>query len=223
MYRTILTAALVLSAAPALRAQGPGYYEPVFGNCAGPDDNCSALPRRFPFAAGCTNVSFLTGFDTSVATKGLDLSSAPQSFRVGCMLNTPPGGCEWYANAAWEAIGDFTYAPVSTGPADALVGPSLLLRYNHVDTSCALVPFVQAGVGALWNDAHRDARQNHLGQDVSLAARLGAGARYMFTDNVAMEAEVGYRHLSNLSQSERNAGVHSVGVQVGFTYFIGRR
>ncbi|MFA5008352.1 MAG: acyloxyacyl hydrolase [Candidatus Omnitrophota bacterium] len=95
------------------------------------------------------------------------------------------------------------------------VGSNFLFEYVF-PLSEKLQPYVKGGVGALYMSQHtveQSTQYNFLPQG-------GAGIRYFIKDNVALDLEYRYRHLSNASLKHPNSGIDANMYLGGVTIFF---
>lgn len=147
---------------------------------------------------------------------------ATVSLRYGYMLTAPrPSGALW--SGAPELLFDFTIAPVTDGYADIVVGPSVLLRYNFTGSDASLVPYLQAGAGLVYSDAHQAEGQDAIGQPIEFLLQAQAGLRWRISPHCSLDLEAGWQHISNAGLAERNGGLNNLGGSIGFTYVFPAR
>ena len=147
-----------------------------------------------------------------------DIDYWQTNVRLGWMLSSPRGdgsGLDGNLEALLEISNSFVF----DGFGDYLGGIAGLIRYNFTGAGDRFVPYVQAGLGAVYSDAHEDMSQAAIGQPVSFSLRTGAGFRYLLGGNWSLDAEAAFEHISNAGMDDRNDGVNAVGGFVGITYF----
>jgi lipid A 3-O-deacylase len=176
---------------------------------------------RTPFNAGTWELQ--TGVGLFVSENYHDRVS-PQyndidgTVRVGVMLNTP--GTTRFRRGNFELLGELFGAGVIKGPADVIVGTTLLLRHNIVFPGAWLVPYAQIGGGGAYSDAHKDQIQRKIGAPLSFNLKAGVGARAFVNEKTAIFLEFDYRHLSNAGIASRNRGLNSGGAWLGASFFF---
>ena len=144
---------------------------------------------------------------------------APLSIRHGWNLGNPSG----YGGTVpgnWEFVLDVTGAAITSSYGSWFAGSSAFLRYNWADAGSPVVPYVQAGAGALVNDAHRDQTQRAIGQAVEFTLQAQLGLKWYVAPSLSLDVEGGFQHISNAGLSDRNAGVNAFGGSVGLTYYF---
>lgn len=189
------------------------------------DAHCSNLGQRYPFSCGQGALQVMGGYYrmSSLGPSGPQFDYAPFAVRVGIMASDVQFDDHWFRGCGElllevngsAALGEFgTY----------LTGPNLILRYNFVQPDWLIIPYLQCGAGFVFTDAHQTpaSRQHLIGQAFEFLLRAEVGARWMLTECVSVDAEVGYQHISNAALAERNGGVNNLGFALGFTYFFGR-
>jgi opacity protein-like surface antigen len=147
-------------------------------------------------------------FATSTA-KWETINYQLEDLRVEWMYDSPrhAGWLRGNNEFLLEAFG----GPVTKGPGSYLVGGSPLWRYNFVQPGARLVPYIQLGMGALYNNIYRSREQSEIGQGFEFALQGGIGLKYLINDRWAISAEVAYRHISNGGMTARNQGLNSIG------------
>jgi hypothetical protein len=141
--------------------------------------------------------------------------------RLGWMLYCPcPDHCILRGNV--EALLELAVDPVFFGFGSIVTGPSVLLRYNFVQPDCKLIPYVQGGVGIVYNDAWRDHTQRAVGQQWEFYLQAMAGIHCMLHPKWSLDLEGGLLHISDANQSDRNGGVNALGGSLGLTYYFGK-
>jgi hypothetical protein len=169
-------------------------------------------------------LQFMTG--AAFSPVGIGPSDHPDfnynlnELRLGWMLNTPdPDGGIFAGNV--EALIALSGGAVIESFGSFLVGPTALLRYNFVQPGWKIVPYVQGGAGFIYSDASEDDKeQDAIGQEIEFTPQASVGFRYLLTDNLSVDAEFIYHHISNASMSSRNDGINALGGLVGVSYFF---
>ncbi len=143
----------------------------------------------------------------------------PQNARVGWMLSSPdPEGGVFAGN--WEFILELSTSPIIEGPGNILFGPSILFRYNFVQPGWKVVPYLQAGSGFVYTDAHEDKSQRAIGGPIEFTPQGSLGMKFLVDRNWSIDVEAMYHHISNAGLEDRNLGINSVGGLIGFTYYF---
>jgi hypothetical protein len=76
-------------------------------------------------------------------------------------------------------------------------------------------------MGILFTDADKDHSQRALGNSFNFAPQGAAGARVPLSEDLALDAEFLYQHISNAGLSERNTGINAMGARIGIAWFFG--
>lgn len=178
-----------------------------------------ALVSAFPYEKGAREVQVGAGYFGSL-TPGTEirpnLDYAVFSIRHGWMLTSArPGDL----SGNLEFLLDLYAGGVTYGPRGVLAGGTLVLRYNLVPAGRKLVPYVQLGVGGLFNNIYENRTQRVIGSGFEFNLETSLGLRYMFNDRFALFAETGVRHLSNANTASRNFGINSAGGVIGVSLF----
>ena len=168
---------------------------------------------------GSRTLEVLAGYYHGVGKGVPRYDFVPVVVRFGLITSCgQPDGCR---RGNFEPLLEISGAPATTGPGSFYAGASFHLRYNFVQPECRLVPYVQIGAGITYNDGFRDPNQRALGNDIEFLLHAQVGARYFIRDNLALNVEAGYIHISNAGLSERNRGINAFGISAGVTYFLG--
>jgi hypothetical protein len=147
----------------------------------------------------------------------------PINVRLGAVLHDPCfPGC---IRGSYEALVEFSTAPVFSGFGHIVVGPTAILRYNFAQPDCRLVPYLQGGAGFAYTDGFEDRQQHAIGQWFEFTLKAAAGLHYFVNRNLAVDVEGGYTHISNADIASRNLGINAVGGSIGVTFSLpcGRR
>lgn len=141
------------------------------------------------------------------------------TYRGGLMINAPQDtdAC-WRGNL--ELLCDLTAGCVTSNYGNYIFGPAMIGRYNFVQPNASLIPYLQFGAGFIVTDADKDQTQNAIGQAFNARLFAGVGVHCLLRENLFLDIEGGYSSISDLGLAERGAGVHSLGVQFGLTYFF---
>ena len=157
----------------------------------------------------------LTGFPEGSP----DLNYAQTNVRLGWMLASPgPGRSVLRGN--WEGLVEISNSIIFKGPGNYIGGVTGLLRYNFVQPDWNLIPYIQGGLGIVYNDIYKDDTQQAIGQAIELAPQCSIGVHYLIDKNWAVAAEGMFHHMSNAGMSKRNNSLNSLGGFIGITYFF---
>lgn len=138
--------------------------------------------------------------------------------RYGWMLTSPAGdGC---FRGNWEFLLDAGVSGIWEGPGEVIVEAALVLRYNFVQPDSKLVPYIQIHAGGAYSDIADEPVQRLIGSELSFNLGAAIGLRYFVSERNALYVEGGWRHISNASTADRNLGLNSIGVQVGYSWFF---
>lgn len=181
-----------------------------------------AMSESFdPFAKGRMELELLAGGFGSLNGKGRptapDMSYGLGEVRLGWMLNDPSGDGMFRGNyeLLLGAFGGF----INDGPGDYLAGGEVVIRYNFVQPTATVVPFIQLGVGGAYSDAaEKDTIQKMIGADWSFQLQAAIGLRVFLSEHWALTTALQYQHFSNAGFNERNKGLDALGGFVGVSY-----
>jgi lipid A 3-O-deacylase len=149
-----------------------------------------------------------------------DLDYAQTNLRFGWMLQTP-GPRQDFLRGNWEGLVEMSNSIIFNGFGNYIGGITGLLRYNFVQPDWRVVPYIQGGVGIVYNDAYKDETQVAIGQAIEFTPQCSVGLHYLITDQWALDVEGMFHHISNAGMSERNNSINSLGGFLGVTYFFG--
>ncbi len=120
----------------------------------------------------------------------------------------------------YELLLEASGGPVTQGPGSYLVGGAFQWRYNFIQNpSQRIVPYGQFGFGGAYSDAHANHKQVELGSAGEFNEQVSIGSHFFVTKRLAIDAELGFRHLSNAGLTSRNTGVNTLGGLLGVSYF----
>jgi hypothetical protein len=181
----------------------------------------AAAPMRGGFATATSELEAGAGMFWSFTTRSSGNRPAINfqfsTLRYGWMLGE-------YGSGFWRGRGEFLIgafgAPVTQGPGDLLVGGEIIWRHNFLRPGGSIIPYVQIGGGALYNDIHEDQNQIEVGGPCEFMLHAAAGVRFMLNESWSLNVEGGYRHTSNAAIYDRNAGLNSLGGTLGFSYLF---
>lgn len=149
-----------------------------------------------------------------------DLDYAQTNLRFGWMLQTP-GPRNDFLRGNWEGLVEVSNSIIFNGFGNYIGGITGLLRYNFVQPDWRVVPYIQGGVGIVYNDAYKDKTQKAIGQAIEFTPQCSVGLHYLISDKWALDVEGMFHHISNAGMSERNNSINSLGGFLGVTYFFG--
>lgn len=170
-----------------------------------------------PFDAGKLELQSATGAYYSVGHSSQPtLNYSSSSLRLGVMLNSPSG--DGWMRGNWEPMIQLFGGSSFEGPHGSLGGAALVLRYNFVQPDARWVPYVQIGVGAVYNNIYKDHAQRSIGQAWELDLEAVVGIRYFFCESWSANLEGGYRNIANMGMNDRDVGLNSLGAGIGLGY-----
>lgn len=171
------------------------------------------------FSPDFHSCQFLGGMyaSTSLGPEIPAFNFIPFTVRKGWML-TAPGVNDHIFQGNWECLAGLSVAAITTSYGHVALSPTVHLRRNYLALGSSIVPYTQLGVGLFISDAYKDRTQRAIGQGCEFTLQAQWGVRVFVTSTMSVDVEMGYQHISNAQQSDRNAGVNSIGAQVGITY-----
>jgi len=119
--------------------------------------------------------------------------------------------------AGWDWVGELFAADVTAGFGHELGGASLLARRWLGRPEARWHPYVQFGFGAACTDAYRDRAQQQLGEALEFKTTVSAGLHAPLSHGWSWVGELSFNHLSDGGLSDRNYGVHALGLAVGLS------
>ncbi len=134
--------------------------------------------------------------------------------QLGYMLTDAKGAGWWRGN--FEVLAEGFGSGIFEGPGSFIAGATFWGRYNFVQPGWRLVPFLQAGAGL----TSTDIPHSIVGQPFQFNLELGAGTRYFFNPNWALNLEFRYQHISNANTGVHNLGINAAGPILGVSYFF---
>lgn len=126
----------------------------------------------------------------------------------------------------WEATFGANYTDIARGPETRAFFYTMGIWRNFVQRNWRIAPYLGGDVGT--GDINSKEPAGVLfaqGQDFTFTLRLGSGVRYNINPHYAIEAGVGYMHISNLYLSEPkylNYGINVYGPTFGFVMRLGK-
>ena len=177
-------------------------------------------PARALFDHGSHELQIGIGWNHSTASGGPlrpVVDDVAGALRLGWMLNSPGGTGFFRGNC--EFLIEAVAGGIVEGAGSVLAGGTLILRYNFIKDSARWLPYIQAGLGAVYADAYRQRPQRLLGEGFEFTMQGEIGVRYLITPHTAVYVETGYRHISNAGLADRNLGLNSVTAEAGVSCF----
>ncbi|MFA5337706.1 MAG: acyloxyacyl hydrolase [Candidatus Omnitrophota bacterium] len=114
---------------------------------------------------------------------------------------------------------DFILEPfintVTSPDSNVEVGSNFLFEYVF-PLSEKFQPYVKGGIGALYMSQHTEEQSTQY----NFLPQGGGGLRYFIKDNIALNFEYRYRHLSNASIKHPNSGIDANMYLGGITIFF---
>jgi lipid A 3-O-deacylase len=138
----------------------------------------------------------------------------PMTVSYGRMVSDVMGGDHWY-RGNFEVRGEVFLAPQVNSGTYWTIGLTPHLRYNFA-TGTRWIPYVDVGVGI----AFTEIRAPDLGASFQFNEQAAVGVNYFFTDDLAVNFEIHFLHLSSAGISKPNQGVNTVGPCIGVEWFF---
>jgi len=177
-------------------------------------------PFSGPYTQGGISLQLVSGalFSLTGFPEGSpEFNYAQTNLRLGWML-TDPGPRQDFLRGNWEGLIELSNSIIFKGPGNYIGGVTGLLRYNFVQPDWHVIPYVQGGVGVVYNDAYKDETQQAIGQAIEFTPQCSLGVRYLVGKNWSVDAEGMFHHISNANMSRRNRSINSLGGFLGVTY-----
>lgn len=175
-----------------------------------------------PFKKGQVALQLASGLlfsPTMLAKRSSVMDYWQTNLRLSKML-TEPGPKKWLLRGNLEEIVELTYSHIYKGAGNAMGGFTGLLRYDFIQPDARCVPYFQAGVGVVLNDAYHEGNQLDIGQAVEFTPQASAGLHFMLSRNWALDGEVMFHHVSNAGLALRNRGLNAFGGLLGATFYF---
>jgi len=182
----------------------------------------TADPAGSPFAQGKVSFQLVSGALFSLTNLPEDspvFNYAQTNLRLGWMLYTP-GPQEGFLRGNWEVLAEISNSVIFKGPGNYIGGVTGLLRYNFVQPDWKVIPYIQGGVGIVYNDAYKDETQQAIGQAIEFTPQCSLGLHYLIARKWSLDVEGMFHHISNAGMSKRNRSINAVGAFLGVTYFF---
>ncbi len=132
----------------------------------------------------------------------------------GSMLSGMVAKEHWH-RGNWELVGDlfggFQYHPDHA----YVIGITPLVRYNFA-TGTRWIPFINAGAGLTGTDI----RDGDLSTKFEFNLQFGGGVHYFLKDNLSLDFQYRFIHLSNAGLNTPNLGVNSSNIMLGGSWFF---
>jgi hypothetical protein len=162
-----------------------------------------------------------TPFQRGQPNTNLECNYLPQALRLGVICNDPHP--DWnFCKGCFEVLLEYDYSVIVGDFGSYFTGPNAILRYNFVHPDCIVIPYIQGGAGFVFTDAYRDTTQHLIGEEFEFLLRAEVGLRTMITENLSLDIEGGFQHISNAGLAQRNAGLNTLGGMIGLTFFFGK-
>lgn len=168
------------------------------------------------FKPGIQSFSFAVGAGYGAEIFGSEQSHdlALVSLAYGYMLGPVEGESHWY-RGNWELRGElFTGAQFSPST-ESLVGLTPHLRYNFA-TGTRWIPYVDAGAGV----SATSIGPPDMSGTFEFNLQAATGVRWFIRDNVSLDVEARYLHMSCAGIHPPNQGLNNFGGFVGITWFF---
>jgi lipid A 3-O-deacylase len=115
-----------------------------------------------------------------------------------------------------ELVGEAWGAGIYEETGSYIAGGTIWGRYNLIPKGAPLVPYLQVGIGGEMMDINHQ----YDGHEFNFNVCGAGGARYFLRPNLALNAELRLRHLSNANTADHNIGINALGPIVGISWFF---
>jgi opacity protein-like surface antigen len=166
---------------------------------------------------GAWSMGIKAGYGTSLDNKGVDM--IPAHLHIGY---TVFNGQWWLVPAGSFEVGiepfgaSYTSLKKKTARGGEEIGLSLPVLTYYFDLGRGIAPYIIAGAGIMYKDLHG----YHTGGPFTFMETFGAGVSYFIDKNIAVNAEYRFRHMSNASIYDQNAGLNTGIFLAGFSYYL---
>jgi lipid A 3-O-deacylase len=181
-----------------------------------------AAPAGNPFAQGKISLQLVSGALFSLTGLPEDspvFNYAQTNLRLGWMLTTPDPQ-KSFLRGNWEGLVEISNSIIFEGFGNYIGGITGLIRYNFGQPDWKVIPYIQGGVGIVYNDAYKDETQQAIGQAIELTPQFSLGFHYLLTTKWSLDVEGMFHHISNAGLSKRNRSINALGGFLGATYFF---
>jgi hypothetical protein len=120
----------------------------------------------------------------------------------------------------WEFIFEITNSVIYKGFGHYMGGLTAIFRYNFIQLDSKLYPYLQVGLGFVYNDAYKERTQNTIGQAIEFTPQASLGIHYLINPRWTFDMEAIFHHISNAGMSDRNRGLNAMGGFIGLTYLF---
>ena len=107
------------------------------------------------------------------------------------------------------------FSVVTSPDSNIEVGSNFLFKYTF-PLSERIQPYVKGGLGVLYMSQHTREQSTQY----NFLPQFGGGLHYFIKEDVALSVEYRYRHLSNASFEEPNAGIDVSVILGGISFFF---
>lgn len=135
--------------------------------------------------------------------------------RLGWMLYSPHGPGLLRGNL--QLLASAGGGAIYKGPGSAFGSLGALLRYNFVQRSARLVPYLQIGAVAFISDVADNPGQQDIGGTFEADLKSAAGMRFLVSRNWSLGVEFFFEHISNADTQARNVGINALGGLLGIS------
>jgi lipid A 3-O-deacylase len=115
-----------------------------------------------------------------------------------------------------ELVGEAWGAGIYEETGSYIAGGTIWGRYNLIPKGAPLVPYLQVGIGGEMMDINHQ----YDGHEFNFNVCGAGGTRYFLRPNLALNAELRLRHLSNANTADHNIGINALGPIVGISWFF---
>ncbi len=173
----------------------------------------SFLMSGLGFAEGLQSVGFLAGYMEGDLKKQDDYQVVPLMVNFGFDLKPLTRKIGFEPKGILEFQIEPFLSPVLGPKTNLETGVSLMFKYGFPLTE-RLMPYIKLGAGPSYMTLHT----KEQGTQFNFVDTGVAGLSWMIKDDISIDCEYRYRHLSNCSIDDPNGGINTQAVLMGFTY-----
>ncbi len=168
------------------------------------------------FDGGAFELELMTGVvGAPIVGNHISYHYTDTELRLGWMLYSPHWSGLFRGNL--ELLGQVGGGGIFEGPGSVFGSVGGTLRYNFVQPSARLVPYVQGGAGAFISDISQNKKQEDVGGTFEADLKAGVGTKFFICHGWSLDTEIFFEHVSNAGTQTRNVGINPLGGLLGFS------
>ena len=174
----------------------------------------AAAPMKDRFSGGAFELELMSGIaGAPIVGDHISYHYTDTELRFGWMLCSPHGS--GWSRGNLQLLAALGGGGIFEGPGDKFGTAGAMLRYNFVQPSARLVPYLQGGAAAFVSDISENRRQQDVGGTFEADLRAGLGSRFLICRYWSLNTELFFEHISNADTQTRNVGINALGGLLG--------